>query len=97
MLWLKKHALQGVLGLWLIPVSCLFLQVISRIAKRSLVSFCLTFSLFPPCFRYGYSPWVACPGRERLGCSSFGDNFTTGGSGNPFRRGNNRRRYELPG
>ena len=48
--------------LWRVVAVHLFLQVISRIAKRSLVSFCLTFSLFPPCFAMSTPPALPAPG-----------------------------------
>ena len=66
------HVLLEVSCLGHIPVPNPFLQVISRIAKRSLVSF-LSHLFVLLCFRYGYSPSAPCPGRERLGCIGFSE------------------------
>ena len=88
-----------VLTLWLVVAFNSVLQVISRIAKGDkLVSFCITFS--PLYFLVGCHvkpPCAPCPERERRGCIATGKPYTTGGSGNPFRCCNNRRRHELPG
>ena len=59
----RKRCVAGILGLWPLVVCNPLLQVISRIAKRSLGSFVSHFSLFSPlAFAMASTPALPAPG-----------------------------------